>query len=44
MTNLRNSMSNVSGFFQIANAVRKGQTVKTVDTPNGRTYEIIINR
>jgi hypothetical protein len=44
MTRIRKSLSNVSGALQIANAVRKGQTVRTIETPEGRSYEIIINR
>jgi len=44
MTKLTKSMSSISGYFQIANAVRKGQTIETIETPEGRSYQIVINR
>jgi len=44
MTSIRKSLSNVSGYLQIANAVRKGQKIETVDTKEGRSYQIVINK
>jgi len=44
MNRIRKSVSDVRGFCQIANAVRKGQKIETQDTPSGREYYIIVNR
>jgi hypothetical protein len=44
MKSIRKSISNLQNYAQLANAARKGQKIQTVDTPEGRSYEIIINR
>jgi hypothetical protein len=44
MKHIRESISNFQNYAQLANAARKGQKIQTVDTPEGRSYEIVINR
>ena len=44
MKTIVNKMSDLRGSLQIANAVRKGQKIETIETPEGRSYQIIINR
>lgn len=43
MKTIRKSLSDISGYLQIANAVRKGQKIETVETTEGRSYQIVIN-
>lgn len=44
MTSIRESISNLRNYASLANAARKGQKIETVDTPEGRSYQIVINR
>jgi hypothetical protein len=43
MKTIVKKISDFRDSLQIANAVRKGQKINTIETPEGRSYEIVIN-
>lgn len=43
-TTIHKSMEDVRNYARLIKAIRKEQKIQTVDTSEGRVYEIIINR